>query len=110
MILMNLKIKTQFSKKDFPKNYIPAKFRRPPVDGFIDQLIQGKETVLDTSSASLTITRLKHLENKFKKSVEFHETYKNTLKSYINEGHVSKLSLEELKQLHLTQIIFLITA
>ena len=42
--------------------------------------------------------RLKCSENKFKKDLEFHETYKNTMKDYINKGHASKLSLEEFKQ------------
>ena len=42
--------------------------------------------------------RLKSLENKFKKDPEFQKTYENTMKFYINIGHASKLSLEELKQ------------
>ena len=46
----------------------------------------------------LAIMRLKSLENKFKKDPEFHKTYKNTMKDYINKGHTSKLSLEEIKQ------------
>ena len=36
-------------------NYNPTEVRRPPIDGFIDQLIEEKETVLDTSSASFTV-------------------------------------------------------
>ena len=36
-------------------NYNPTEFRRPPVDGFIDQLIEGKRTVWDTSSTSFTV-------------------------------------------------------
>ena len=36
-------------------NYKPTEVRRLPVDGFINQLIEGKETVLDTSSASFTV-------------------------------------------------------
>ena len=58
----------------------------------------------------LAIMRLKSLENKFKRDPEFYRPCKNTMKDYISKGHASKLSLEELKQLHLTQIIFLITA
>ena len=46
----------------------------------------------------LAIMRLKCLENKFKRDPEFHKTYKNIMKDYINKGHASKLSLEELKQ------------
>ena len=42
--------------------------------------------------------RLKSLENKFKKSPEFHKTYENTIKDYINKGHASKLWLEGLKK------------
>ena len=48
----------------------------------------------------LAIMRLNSLGNQFKKDPEFHKTYKNTMKDYINKGHASKLSLEEL---HLTQ-------
>lgn len=51
----------------------------------------------------LAIMRLKSLEDKFKKDPEFHKTCKKTIKDYINKGHASKHSLEELK-LHLTQI------
>ena len=36
-------------------NYNRTEVRTPPVDGFIDQLIEGKETVLDNSSASFTV-------------------------------------------------------
>ena len=36
-------------------NFSPTEVRRPPVDSFIDQLIEGKETVLGTSSASFTV-------------------------------------------------------
>ena len=36
-------------------NYNPTEVRRPPIDGFIDQLIEGKESVLDTSSASFIV-------------------------------------------------------
>ena len=42
--------------------------------------------------------RLKSLENKFKKDLEFHKTYKNTMKDYIYKRHASKLSIEEFKQ------------
>ena len=51
----------------------------------------------------LAIMRLKSSENKFKKDPEFHKTCKKTIKDYINKGHASKLSLEELK-LQLTQM------
>ena len=36
-------------------NFSPTEVRRPPVDSFIDQFIEGKETVLGTSSASFTV-------------------------------------------------------
>ena len=36
-------------------NYNPTKVRRPPVYGFIDHLIEGKEIVPDTSSGSFTV-------------------------------------------------------
>ena len=36
-------------------NFSPTEVRRPPVDSFIDQLIEGKEAVLGTSSASFTV-------------------------------------------------------
>ena len=36
-------------------NFNPTEVRRPSVDDFIDQLIEGKETVLGTSSASFTV-------------------------------------------------------
>ena len=36
-------------------NYNPTKVRRPPVYSFIDHLIEGKETVPDTSSGSFTV-------------------------------------------------------
>ena len=36
-------------------NYNPTEVRRPPIDGFINQLIGGKESVLDTSSASFIV-------------------------------------------------------
>ena len=58
MILMKLKIKPvfqeRFSQNNQP-NYNPTEVRRPSVDGFIDQLIKGKETVLDTSNSSFTV-------------------------------------------------------
>ena len=41
---------------------------------------------------------LKSFENKFKRDPEFHKTYKNTMKDYINKGHELKLLAEELKQ------------
>ena len=40
----------------------------------------------------------KSFENKFKRDPEFHKTYKNTMKDYINKGHELKLLAEELKQ------------
>ena len=46
----------------------------------------------------LAIMCWKSLENKFKKDTEFHKTYKNTMKDYVNKGHASKLTLEELEQ------------
>ena len=47
-------------------NYNPTKVRRPPVYGFIDHLIEGKETVPDTSSGSFTV------QSTFKQELESH--------------------------------------
>ena len=51
-----------------------------------------------TQTRDLVAMRLKSLENKSKKDPEFHKTYKNFVKNYINKRHSSKLLLEELKQ------------
>ena len=51
-----------------------------------------------TQTRDLAAMRLKSLENKSKKDPEFHKTYKNFVKNYINKRHSSKLLLEELKQ------------
>ena len=47
-------------------NYNPTKVRRPPVYGFIDHLIEGKEIVPDTSSGSFTV------QSTFKQELESH--------------------------------------
>ena len=47
-------------------NYNPTKVRRPPVYSFIDHLIEGKETVPDTSSGSFTV------QSTFKQELESH--------------------------------------
>ena len=41
--------------KNSQANYNSTKVRRPPVDGFIDQLIKEKETVLGTFCLSCTV-------------------------------------------------------
>ena len=60
IILMESKIKTQLSKKDPPpqkKNnpYNHTEVMRRPADGSIDQSIEGKENVLDSSSVSFPV-------------------------------------------------------
>lgn len=61
IILMESKIKTQLSKKDPPpkkKNNNPynhTEVMRRPADGSIDQSIEGKENVLDSSSVSFPV-------------------------------------------------------
>ena len=58
MILMKLKIKPVFQEifsQNNQTNYNPTEVMRPWVDSFIDQLIEGKETVLDTSSPSFIV-------------------------------------------------------
>ena len=57
---MKSKIKPQFSRKDFRKTTEQIITPQKIVDhqlttSFINQLIEGKETVLDTSSASFTV-------------------------------------------------------
>ena len=52
IILMESKIKTQLSKKD-PYNH--TEVMRRPADGSIDQSIEGKENVLDSSSVSFPV-------------------------------------------------------
>lgn len=60
IILMESKIKTQLSKKDPPppkkkKPYNHTEVMRRPADGSIDQSIEGKENVLDSSSVSFLV-------------------------------------------------------
>ena len=60
---MKSKIKPQFSRKDFSKTTKQIITPQKLVDYqlttiFIDQLIEGKETVLDTSSASFTVQNI----------------------------------------------------
>ena len=61
IILMESKIKTQLSKKDPPPKkkkhnpYNHTEVMRRPADGSIDQSIEGKENVLDSSSVSFPV-------------------------------------------------------
>lgn len=57
IILMESKMKIQLSKKDsLPKNpYNHTEVMRRPADSSIDQSIEGKENVLDSSSVSFPV-------------------------------------------------------